>query len=145
MDEMMENIQKVLNDPESMKQISQLAQMLGLDNQQPSQPAPEKPVNPPQSDFSDFSKLFSSAPRNPPPKSDNTSDFDFSKLMELSKVFEHASKPDKNTQLILALKPHLKAETQEKADRLVKIFKLMYMLPLLKDSGLLGGDFSGIL
>lgn len=145
MDDMMENIQKVLNDPESMKQISQLAQALGLDNSQPPPPSQKQPENQPSFDFSDFSKLFSDSSTSSPPKAENTPDFDFSKLIELSKVFETASKPDKNTQLILALKPHLKEQTQEKADRLIKIFKLLAMLPLLRESGILGGDLSGIL
>ena len=135
MDNLMENIQKVMSDPESMKQINELAQMLGLSGEN-TQPPPPKP----EPEF-DFKKLFSS-PESQKNKEDNV---DFTKLLQLSKIFESASKPDKNTQLILALKPHLKEETQHKADSLIKIFKLMAVYPLLKESGIIGGDLSGIL
>lgn len=138
MDDLMENIQKVMNDPESMKQISQLAQMLGLSGEDSQPPPPPPPKPEPQFDFS---KLFSS----PEPRQTQEQNTDFSKLLQLTKIFESASKPDKNTQLLLALKPHLKEETQKKADRLVKIFKLMAVYPVLKESGLIGGDFGGIL
>ena len=140
MDDLMENIQKVMNDPESMKQISELAQMLGLSGEEKTPVSPPPPKTEPQPEF-DFSKLFSSRPE----KENSEGNVDFSKILQLSKIFEHASKPDKNTQLILALKPHLKEESQKKADRLIKIFKLMAVYPILKESGLIGGDLSGIL
>lgn len=137
MDNLMENIQKVMSDPESMKQINELAQMLGLSgNDTPPPPPPPKP----EPEF-DFKKLFSSFDSQKK-QDDNV---DFSKLLQLSKIFESASKPDRNTQLILALKPHLKEETQHKADSLIKIFKLLAVYPLLKESGIIGGDLSGIL
>ncbi len=135
MDNLMENIQKVMSDPESMKQINELAQMLGLSGENPPPPPPE-----PEPEF-DFKKLFSSLE----PQKKQEDNVDFSKLLQLTKIFEKASKPDKNTQLILALKPHLKEETQHKADSLIKIFKLMAVYPLLKESGIIGGDLSGIL
>lgn len=43
---------------------------------------------------------------------------------------------DERSKLLLALKPHLGAERQEKVDQAVKILKLVNLLPLLKDSGL---------
>lgn len=134
MDNLMENIQKVMSDPESMKQINELAQMLGLSGEDTPPPPPK-----PEPEF-DFKKLFSS----PEPQKKQEDNVDFSKLLQLSKIFEKAAKPDKNTQLILALKPHLKEETQHKADSLIKIFKLMAVYPLLKESGIIGGDLSGI-
>ncbi|MBQ8378574.1 MAG: hypothetical protein IJX42_05535 [Oscillospiraceae bacterium] len=135
MDNLMENIQKVMSDPESMKQINELAQMLGLSGENTPPPPPK-----PEPEF-DFKKLFSS----PEPQKNKEDNVDFTKLLQLSKIFEKASKPDKNTQLILALKPHLKEETQHKADSLIKIFKLRAVYPLLKESGIIGGDLSGIL
>lgn len=139
MSDLMENIQKVMSDPESMRQLSELAKSLGLDTQEQA-PQPVQNTSQP-----DFSKLFQSFQPAPQTQQTQSVSPDFSKLMELSKILETASKSDKNTELILALKPHLKAETQQKADRLVKIFKLLAIYPALKDSGLLGGDLIGIL
>lgn len=158
MDDLMENLQKVMNDPESMKQISQLAQMLGASPQEqtPSRDFTPPPAAPQQQEENsssfDFSKLFASLSQGQESSAqqasavqDSSPQIDFSKILTISKAFEKVSAPDKNTALVLALKPHLKAETQQKADRLVKIFKLMAVYPLLKDSGILGGDLSGII
>ncbi len=138
MSDLMENIQKVMSDPESVKQLSQLAQSLGLGEQAPSGGFSGQSAK--AEEQADFSKFLQNLTPPPQPTSPTP---DITKLMEFSKLLETASKTDKNTELILALKPHLKAETQQKADRLVKIFKLLSVYPLLKDSGLLGGDFSG--
>ena len=136
MDDLMDTIQKVMSDPESMKQLSQIAQSLGIS---PDAPQPESP--PAADETMDFSKLFS--PKKEEKKQENG--LDISKLMEISRIMEKAGQNDKNIELLIALKPHLKQETQQKADRLVKIFRLMALYPLLKESGLLGGDLSGLL
>ena len=41
--------------------------------------------------------------------------------------------PNKNVDLIMALKPHLRPETQNKADQALKIIKLFEVLPLLRE------------
>lgn len=134
----MESIQKIMSDPESVKQLSQLAQSLGISDDV-SQPTPT-PQNPsPSGGNDDFMKLFQNI--SPPPNKNPQNQMDISKLVEFTRILETASKNDKNTDLILALKPHLRNETQQKADRLIKIFKLLSVYPLIKDSGILGGDF----
>lgn len=143
----MEQLQKVMNDPESMKQISELAKSMGLNSQEPKQE--QKQEQPPSPDFSElFSKLQNqpqpqAQPQQSPPPQQGSADL--MKLMEIGKIMEKAGQSDKNIDLILALRPHLKAQTQAKADRLVKIFKLMSLYPILKESGILGGDLSGFL
>lgn len=64
--------------------------------------------------------------------------------MKIQSIMQSASKPDKNIQLLLALRPLLKEENQAKIDSLIKIFKLFAVYPALKESGLLGGDLLGI-
>lgn len=76
---------------------------------------------------------------------ENGSGFDIAKLMQLQSIMTQANKSDKNVELLLALKPLLKEENQIKINRLVKIFKLFAIYPLLKESGLLGGDLFGLL
>ena len=63
--------------------------------------------------------------------------FDFSKILKLQELYGVFSKNDKNTDLLLALKPHLNEEKQEKIDKAIKILKLLAVWNILKDSGLL--------
>ncbi len=59
---------------------------------------------------------------------------DFKMMMKAKTIFEKMNKTsDKNTDLILALKPHLSPENRNKADIAIKILKLFDILPMLKD------------
>ena len=145
----MNKIQNVLNDEESMKQIKELADMLTADNggqgeQGGQSEAPQSPQN------MDFSRLLQSLGGVSPPaeskpaQATQAGGFDIAKLMKIQSIMQLASKPDKNIQLLLALRPLLKEENQAKIDRLIKIFKLFAVYPALKESGLLGGDLLGL-
>jgi len=77
-------------------------------------------------------------------------DFDFNSafgnidvdmLLKMGELLSKMSEPDKNTELLLALKPHLSPEKQGKIDAAVKLSRMMSLLPLLKESGLLGDLF----
>lgn len=57
-------------------------------------------------------------------------------LIKLMEVFSSLNESDKNTDLILALKPHLRAENRPKADRAAELVKLMSVLSVLGDSGI---------
>ena len=46
------------------------------------------------------------------------------------------SKGDKNTELLMALKPHFSPERAKKVDDAVKILALLRLYPLVKDGGL---------
>lgn len=142
----MNKIQNVLNDEESMKQIKELADMLTADNggQGGQSEAPQSPQN------MDFSQLLQSLGGVSPPaeskpaQATQAGGLDIAKLMKIQSIMQSASKPDKNIQLLLALRPLLKEENQAKIDRLIKIFKLFAVYPALKESGLLGGDLLGL-
>ena len=146
MDDLMNKIQNVLNDEESMKQIKELADMLTADNgeQGGQSEAPQSPRN------TDFSQLLQSLGGVSPPaeskpvQATQAGGLDIAKLMKIQSIMQSASKPDKNIQLLLALRPLLKEENQAKIDRLIKIFKLFAVYPALKESGLLGGDLLGL-
>lgn len=59
---------------------------------------------------------------------------DFNMMMKAKTIFDKMnSMSDKNTDLILALKPHLSPESRNKADMAIKILRLFDILPLLKD------------
>lgn len=65
---------------------------------------------------------------------------DLNMLLKVQNMMGKMKTDDKNTNLILALKPHLKPERQKKADDALKIMRLISILPLLKESGLFGQD-----
>lgn len=116
MDDLMEKIQSVLSDKESLEQIQQLASMLGA-------PAEGKPG-------AEQSDTASAMP-------------DLSSLAAIKDLASRSAGSDKNIALLLALRPLLKEENRVKIDRVIRIFRIMALYPLLRDSGLLGGDLFG--
>lgn len=59
---------------------------------------------------------------------------DFDMIMKAKTIFEKMnSAQNKNVDLIMALKPHLSPETQNKADQALRILKLFEVLPLLRE------------
>lgn len=160
MEDMMNKLQSILNDEESMKQIQELAGMLaaGTDETQQSaaqsppvtsnssQSSPQNQTQQQNSNEFDISQLLQGLGINnggQPKNQNQTSDFDFSKLLKIQQVVQAANKPDNNISFLLALKPLLRDENKVKIDRLVKIFKLFSIYPLIKESGL-GGDLLGL-
>lgn len=59
---------------------------------------------------------------------------DFGMIMKAKSMFDRMNKTsNKNTDLIMALKPHLSPENRNKADTAIRILKMFEILPLLKD------------
>lgn len=63
-------------------------------------------------------------------------DIDLETIMKLMDAFSQLNNSDKNTELLLALKPHLRGENQAKVDRAIKLMKLMSVFMLLRENGL---------
>lgn len=63
---------------------------------------------------------------------------DPSMLLTMMSLFESLNKPDDSEKLLLALKPLLREENQRKVDTAVKFMKVFALLPLLRESGMLG-------
>lgn len=61
---------------------------------------------------------------------------DLETIMKLMDAFSQLNSSDKNTELLLALKPHLRSENQAKVDRAIKLMKLMSVFMLLRENGL---------
>lgn len=119
MEDMMNRIQDVLNDEESMKQLRDLAGMLSGGK---SESIPAAPVLRSEADG-----------------------IDTVKLMHLGQILQTASQDDDHIRLMTALRPLLKEETRNKLDRVIKIYRLMNIYPALKESGLGGGGLLGII
>ena len=109
----MSKINEILSDKESMAEIKKLASMMGMSGEEtpPPTPAPSLPV-----------------PNDMP---------DISKLMMFSQMAKNMTENDKNTSLLIALKPHLSAERQQKTDKAIKFLKMMNLISFAKNSGIL--------
>ena len=104
----MGKIGELLSDEESVKQLSELAQMILSDGTGGEDGGGEKP---------------------PPP--------DLSGLTKLTGLMGAFSQTDRNSELLLALKPHLGEERQKKVDKAVKLLKLLAVWSMARESGLL--------
>ncbi|MDO4156916.1 MAG: hypothetical protein Q4D37_09100 [Oscillospiraceae bacterium] len=118
MDDMMEKMQSLLSDPESMQQLQELAQML--------QPDAEEQETGASSSSTDTAESTE----------ESGGGFDFGTLMKVSQLMGSAEE-DSDAALLLALKPHLRAERQKKVEKAVKMLKLLSVWTLLKESGML--------
>lgn len=115
MDNMNDMLSSVLGDPESMRQIQELADMLKDETGDSSQ-----------------DNNTDAASEN-----DNSDGFDPAMLMSIMGAVSAAGGDDKNRSLILALKPYLSSERQARADKAVKFLKMYAVFNELKKSGML--------
>lgn len=113
MDDLFGKMQSVMSDPESMKQLKELAELLGNDE---DETASEQTAS----------------------EEDSSEDtgFDIGKLIELSSLLGNSGNSE-DAALLLALKPHLKEERRKKVDKAVKLLRMLDMWEKLKDTGLL--------
>lgn len=129
MDDLLTSIQNLLNTPEGQQQLNELSKMFETQNQ------------------SNMENSDNATYENNENTSSESSDFDFSEIdlnmiMSLGEIMNNLNKEDNNTKLLLALKPHFQENKQAKIDKAIKILKILSLLPILKDSGILGGLFS---
>lgn len=61
-------------------------------------------------------------------------------LLKMFSLFETLNQPDDNERFLLALKPLLREENRPKIDSALRLLKLISLLPILKESGLFGGQ-----
>ena len=109
MDDLSEKLAEVLNDPESMARVMEMAESLLGNSSQPQQ------------------------------QGGNSGDMSGDELKTIMSIVSKLKSggDDTRTQLLRALKPHLSEPKQEKVDTAIKILKLLEMLPIIKETGLL--------
>ncbi len=134
MEDMMSKIQGMLSDEESLKQIKDLADMIMSPND-----SGDESEEYAQNDGDNTSSSFKD--ENNSESSDDGLGFDIGMLLKLAGLFNSSPQGDKNTQLLLALKPLLKEEKQEKVDKAVKMMKLFAVWTVVKESGMLKDMF----
>jgi len=112
MENLLGRMQELLSDPESMKQISELAQMFKSGETETSADVPAQNSG------------------------ETLPDFDPSLLLKAGELFQQPEN-DKNTALLLALRPHLRQSRQIKIDKAVRLLKLWHIWKQLQSTGML--------
>jgi hypothetical protein len=112
MDDLNLKLAQILNDPESMNRVREMAESILSQNNEAKEEKPTSPIG--AVDSAELMKIMSIVGRL-----QNQGD-------------------DARTSLLAALKPHLSEPKREKVDTAIKILRLLELLPLLKESGVLG-------
>lgn len=111
MDDLSAKLSQILSDPESMSRVREMAE--SILNQKP-EPEPQ------MTDFASFADIG-----------------EISRIMGLVSKLQ-SNNDDPRAALLSALKPHLSEAKREKVDTAIKILRLLDLLPLIKESGILG-------
>ena len=111
MDDLNQKLAQILNNPESMNRVREMAESI-LSEKDKAEPI----------DNSVFGNIGTD---------------ELSGIMSVvSKL--NQSQDDARTNLLAALKPHLSEPKRDKVDTAIKILRLLDLLPILKESGVLG-------
>ncbi len=108
----MEKLSGLLSDKESVRQLSELAEMINNQDNEQKEGNCEKAY-------------------------DNDNIPDIGKLIGLAEILGTSASDNKDTELLLALRPHLSEERRKRVDKAVKMLKMISVISAAKDSGLL--------
>ncbi|MBQ7966138.1 MAG: hypothetical protein IJ331_08665 [Ruminococcus sp.] len=123
MDDLSAKISQILSDPQALQQIKGLGEQLGFPNT--------------------FSEPQVNEHREEPQPQMNTgfSPDMMSMLTKLAPMMNSMNSEDDTTRLLKALRPFLSDERKKKLDEASKLLKMMKLLPLIKDFGVLDSFF----
>ena len=158
MDDLSQQINQFLNDPQSMKMLQGMLGSLGLGGAPaagaptpPAQPTPPAPSTPPASspapasnmpDLSALSGMLGALGKDnsasTPAGTMGGADM-IALVSRLGPLLSQVNQEDDSTRLLRALRPMLSEQRRQKIDEAVKILQLMRLLPLLRDMGALPG------
>ena len=152
MDDLSQQLNQILSDPQSMQQIQGMMSALGLGNNTSS--GSTSPAAPPEPDPSALAGMLSalgggSGSSVPAPPPQNPLGGVTPELLQtgtrLAPLLSQVNREDDSTRLLHALRPLLSEKRRKKLDEAIKILQMMRLMPLLKDSGLFSGLLSGLL
>lgn len=129
MDDMASKIQSILSDKDSLEKISELAAMLGLSDAGGAPSADDDGAGAHDKHDNADSDIGNEA----------------AAIMSMVSKLKSFETDDDNIRFLKALKPLLGNEKQERVDKAVRLLRLLNLLPLIKDSGLIGGDLLGVI
>jgi len=66
---------------------------------------------------------------------------DIDMLLKIGELFAVFNRPDKNAELLRALKPLMRDENKEKIDTAIKIMRIVALWPFLRESGFMDKIF----
>ena len=119
MDDMAGKIETLLSDPESLRNLQELASMFSSD----------------ESAMQDEQTTCVEAQEDVPP-------IDIGKLMAVGQAMQEMEN-DENITLLLALKPILNANRRKRVDKAVKLLRLYSVAEVLREQGLLRDVLGG--
>ncbi len=161
-------LNNIMQDPQSMNQLREVAKSFGLDPDGPPPPGLEGLLGglggeTPPADTPSATAQSQPQGDTPPPVADSTAQSmpDISALMAalglsgggaqtqapaidprtiklLQGAMGKLNERDKNVELLRALKPHFSAGRATRVDDAIRILQLISLFPVLKESGLLG-------
>ena len=119
MDDLAGKLGEILNSPEGMKQVQELAGMLGLSSSKQNSPEPEPTpaAQPASTGLAGISPDMIGA------------------MMQLAPMLSRLQQDDDTTRLLQALRPLLSAERRSKVDRAIQMVRMIHLLPMLQESG----------
>ncbi len=112
MDDLNQKLTEILNDPESMNRVREMAESILSDNDKKSEATDESILG-------------------------SLNGAELGNIMSIVSKLNQKN-DDPRTNLLVALKPHLSEQKREKVDTAIKILRLLELLPILKESGVLG-------
>lgn len=130
MDDISETIRSVLNDPQSMAQLQGIMQSLGLGDT--AQPASSPPPAQNTAVQNPLQALLPAAQAQ-----NGMNDPMMTMLLRAAPLLTAANQEDDATRLLAALRPLLGEARRRKLDEASRVLKLLRLLPLLRESGIL--------
>ena len=119
-----EKLSGILSDPEAVSKLKSLGSALGLDTGAPS---PQKA----EAQSTGFNLPFLNQRQNSP------NDETLSSLMRLAPLLADMGKDDEVSCLVNSLRPFLSEKRRSRLDEAGKMLKVMRLLPIIKNSGLM--------
>lgn len=154
MDDLTSMITQFLGNEENVRQLQSIVSSLGIGAEggldSTSQPASspqaenasQQGSSPSSSQGPDLSALASllggGSDQEVKAPAQDAPGLDLGSIMMLQKAFSTFNQRDRNVELLRALKPHFSAARAKKVDDAIRILQLIKLLPLIKESGLLG-------
>ena len=149
MEDLSQQIQNILSDPQAMGQIQGLLRSLNSGSGSSEAAAPEPAAPAPSGP--DLSALLGALAGSQPAGDPSTTALagltpqTLSLVSRLGPLLSQAGREDDATRLLRALRPLLSSARQKKVDEAIRILQMLRLLPLLKESGVFSGLLSGLL
>jgi hypothetical protein len=130
LDDMVSKLQSILNDEESMRQVMELAQMFSAGEANSGSEGDGAPAQ----GYEENGGAYESGT----PLSGGGSPLGGIDIAAMLRLLNSVNGDDKNRNLLIALRPHLKEEKREKLDRAIKLLKLYDIFITMRENGILG-------